>query len=218
LHLAARIACKQRAARHNRRTWHESCSKIAIMDNDRHSARADAWIGEVNVFWFEELRPEQWFRIDAAVDETIGRRFGELRATLAAEPVAAPTPQAALARVIVLDQFSRNMFRGSPAAFSSDALALQTAQTAIAAGLDRQLTSNERQFLYMPFQHSEDRAVQRRSIELFESLDDPDVLSFAVQHKEIVDRFGRFPHRNAALGRRSTAAELEFLKTGPTFG
>jgi uncharacterized protein (DUF924 family) len=176
------------------------------------------WIDEVHRFWFEDLRPEQWFRADAAVDEAIRRRFGALHAAVAAQPIDVPAPGAALARVIVLDQFSRNLFRNSPAAYATDALALATAQAAIDAGLDRELTSAERQFLYMPFQHSEDGAVQRRSIELFASLGMPDVLVFAEQHKDIVDRFGRFPHRNAVLGRRSTPEELEFLKTAPPFG
>src|SRR5689334_19640243 len=117
--------------------------------------RADSsWIDEVHRFWFEEVRPEQWFRADAALDERIRQRFGELRAALATQPIAAPSARASLARVIVLDQFPRNIFRGSPAAFSTDALALQTAQAAIDSGLDRELTPTERQFLYMPFQHS----------------------------------------------------------------
>jgi uncharacterized protein (DUF924 family) len=186
------------------------------MTLDRQSPTG--WIDEVLRFWFEELRPEQWFRADAAVDEAIRLRFGGLRESLAAEPADVPAPRAALARVIVLDQFSRNLFRNSPAAYATDALALETAQAAIDAGWDRELSSTERQFLYMPFQHSEDRAVQRRSIELFASLGKPDVLVFAEQHQDIVDRFGRFPHRNAVLGRRSTPAEIEFLKTAPAFG
>jgi uncharacterized protein (DUF924 family) len=188
------------------------------MNTNRPISTGDDWIGEVHRFWFEELRPEQWFRGDPSVDEAITRRFGALRESLAAQPVDVPTSRAALARVIVLDQFSRNMFRSSPIAYSADALALQTAQAAIDAGLDRELTSTERQFLYMPCQHSEDRAVQRRSIELFASVGKPDVLAYANQHKDIVDRFGRFPHRNVVLGRRSTPAEIEFLKTAPTFG
>ena len=124
---------------------------------------------------------------------------------------------ALLAAVIVLDQFPRNLFRGSPRAFATDALALRISHLAIEAQIDSQLTQQQRVFLYMPFQHCEDRALQRRSIELFSSLDDANTLSYAHKHKEVIDRFGRYPHRNAVLGRESTPQELEFLKTHPGF-
>jgi len=113
----------------------------------------------------------------------------------------------------VLDQFSRNMFRGTPRSFATDPLALSIAQHAIAAGLDRQLDNQQRWFLYMPFQHCEDRAVQARSIELFTQLGDRENLGYAQRHKEVIDRFGRFPHRNEVLGRVSTPEELEFIAT-----
>jgi uncharacterized protein (DUF924 family) len=179
------------------------------------------WIGEVLRFWFDELRPAQWFRTDSALDETIRRRFAGLYEKVFAQGPLALNSQAALARVIVLDQFPRNMFRGKPEAYASDAQALATAQTAIAAGFDRDLSVAERQFLYMPFQHAEDRAVQRRSVELFAALQeagDDGALSSAQYHRDIVERFGRFPHRNAVLGRASTPEEIEFLKTAPGFG
>jgi uncharacterized protein (DUF924 family) len=118
----------------------------------------------------------------------------------------------ALAAVIALDQFPRNAFRGSPMAFEADGHALGIAQAAIAAGLDRALSGTERQFLYMPFQHSENRDLQARSVELFATLEDPECLRYAKEHKAIIDRFGRFPHRNAILGRTSTAQEIEFLR------
>jgi uncharacterized protein (DUF924 family) len=163
----------------------------------------ETWIADVYRFWFNDLQPEAWFRSDPAVDARIRERFSDPHRSLMLNPVSATTPEAAVAAVIVLDQFSRNMFRGTPAAY--------------AAGLDQRLSARERLFLYMPFQHSEDRAVQRRSIELFTDLGVPEHLDFAERHRAIVDRFGRFPHRNAILGRPSTPTEIEFLKTAKPF-
>jgi uncharacterized protein (DUF924 family) len=121
------------------------------------------------------------------------------------------TPLAALALIVVLDQFSRNMFRGTPCAFIGDPAALTAAASAIERGFDRLLSAQERTFLYMPFEHAEDLAAQRRSLALFEALD-PDDMEYAKRHHEIIARFGRFPHRNAVLGRESTSEEIEFLK------
>jgi uncharacterized protein (DUF924 family) len=172
------------------------------------------WVEQVTRYWFEELRPEAWFRKDARVDDAIRERFAALHDEVAQlRPAQLATAHACLAAVIVLDQFSRNMFRGSPRAFATDPLALAISQHAIACGLDQQLTRQQRWFLYMPFQHSEDRAVQARSIELFTQLNDPENLGYARQHQEVIDRFGRFPHRNEVLGRESTAAEREFVAT-----
>jgi len=177
-----------------------------------------AWIAEVQRFWFEELKPWQWFRADPVLDETLRQRFGDLYRSLVEQGALALNPQAALARVIVFDQFPRNMFRGQSEAFASDALALLTSQEAIAAGFDAKLNQPERQFLYMPFQHSEDRDAQQRSVELFTALGGEEAARSARQHQDIVERFGRFPHRNAILGRVSTPKEIEFLKTAPPFG
>jgi len=172
------------------------------------------WVEQVIHYWFEELRPAAWFRKDTRVDDAIRERFGELHDELAqARPEQLATPLECLAAVIVLDQFSRNMFRGSPRSFATDALALSIAEHAIVAGLDQQLDRQQRWFLYMPFQHSEDRAVQARSIQLFTQLGDQENLGYARGHQEIIDRFGRFPHRNAVLGRVSTPEELEFVAT-----
>lgn len=174
---------------------------------------SDAWIGDVLDFWFRELGPEDWYKKDDAIDATIRKRFGALYEALArTKSVDVPTSaRVALATVIVLDQFPRNMFRSSPKSFASDAHALTIAQSAIARGLDRELPAGERQFLYMPFQHSEDRGVQARSVELFANLGDVEVLRFAELHKAIIDRFRRFPHRNAVLGRAATPEEIAFL-------
>jgi uncharacterized protein (DUF924 family) len=172
------------------------------------------WAAQVLHYWFEELQPAAWFRRDDGVDATIRERFGTLYEQLTQiRPEQLTTPLECIAAVIVLDQFPRNMFRGSPRAFATDALALSISQHAITAGLDRQLTQQQRLFLYMPFQHSEDRAVQARSIELFTQLNDPENLGYARRHQEIIDRFGRFPHRNEVLGRLSTPEEAEFIAT-----
>ena len=172
------------------------------------------WVEQVTRYWFEELRPEAWFRKDARVDDAIRERFAALHDEVAQlRPEQFATARACLAAVIVLDQFSRNMFRGSPRSFATDSLALAISQHAIAAGLDQQLTKQQRWFLYMPFQHSEDRKVQARSIELFTQLDDPENLGYARRHQEVIDRFGRFPHRNEVLGRVSTPEELQFIAT-----
>jgi uncharacterized protein (DUF924 family) len=177
-----------------------------------------SWIEDVYRFWFEELRPVDWFRSTQHTDAAVRQRFAELYRMLAESPAAASTPSEAVAGVIVLDQFPRNMFRGSPQAYASDAAALGLAQSAIAAGFDQGLGLRERQFLYMPFQHSEDRAAQRQSLDLFTRLGESDLLRFAEDHAAIVSRFGRFPHRNAILGRASTPEEIEYLKTARRFG
>ena len=165
----------------------------------------------------------QWFRKDAAFDQQLVARFG----TLIEQALAGGTdgwiapplqPLPALARVIVLDQFTRNAFRGSARAFAGDAMALQTARALVAAGLDRGLTGVQRLFVYLPFEHAEDLAHQRTSVQLFEQLgrDEPalaGLLEWAQRHHDVVARFGRFPHRNAVLGRASTDEEAAFLLT-----
>ena len=123
------------------------------------------------------------------------------------------TPGGRLAEIIVLDQFSRNMFRGTPQMYRHDALALALAQEAIAAGADKKLNKDERMFMYLPFEHSESRKVQKESLRLFKQIWGKDMLKYAIDHKNIVDRFGRFPHRNSILGRKSTVAEKKFMKT-----
>jgi uncharacterized protein (DUF924 family) len=172
------------------------------------------WPAQILRYWFEELEPEAWFRRDERVDATIRERFGALYEQLARiRPEQLTTPLEHVAAAIALDQFPRNMFRGTPRAFATDLLALSIAQHAIATGLDEQLAPQQRLFLYMPFQHSEDRAVQARSIELFTRLGLGDNLDYAHRHKKIIDRFGRFPHRNEVLGRESTTEELQYVAT-----
>ncbi|MBO6638924.1 MAG: DUF924 domain-containing protein [Roseitalea sp.] len=174
---------------------------------------AHEWTKQVLDFWFNELTPEQWFKRDAGVDETIQTRFAETYEAVCATPAAdlATSPRAALAAVIVLDQFPRNMFRDSARAFQSDAHARAVADAVIAAGHDTTMTGDERHFLYMPFMHSEALADQDRAIDLFTALGKEDGVKYAHLHRDVIVRFGRFPHRNAVLGRQTTAEEQKHL-------
>lgn len=175
------------------------------------------WVDDVLHFWFEELKPNDWFTRSERVDEICRARFGDVYDALKAD---LPDPKSAdartlLAAVIVLDQFPRNIFRKTPDAYATDASALALARYAVESGKDRSLAQMQRHFLYMPFMHSEELAAQAESVRLFTELGTPDGVKFARHHHGVVERFGRFPHRNSILGRTSTAEELEFLKTEP---
>jgi uncharacterized protein (DUF924 family) len=172
------------------------------------------WVRVVLEFWFQEARPAQWFEKDERFDAEVRRRFLALHETLATQPVASllTDAQTALAAVIVFDQMPRNMFRGTAQAFATDGKALSIAGAAVMQGFDGELTKNGRMFLYLPFEHAENREAQARSVALTAGLGDPALTKWAEAHKTIIDRFGRFPHRNAALGRVSTPEEIEFLK------
>ena len=177
------------------------------------------WVDDVLGFWFDELEPRDWYASSPELDARIEERFGARLEHLIAHPFeVARDARAALAAVIVLDQFSRNVFRGTGRAFTQDAAALSIARDAISLGLDRQLTEPQRQFLYMPFMHSESLEVHAISIELFKGILGGENLKWAVEHKEIIEQFGRYPHRNAALGRESTPEELAYLTDASTFG
>lgn len=176
---------------------------------------------EVLSFWFGDppgpSRPE-WFRKDPAFDARIRSRFGELHARAARRELEhwREARDSMLALVVVLDQFSRNLHRDDARAFAQDAHALECAQQALARGDDRELLPVQRQFLYLPFEHSERLADQVRGLELMRSLEAYEATrgcaEWAARHLAIVERFGRFPHRNAALGRESTAEEAAFLR------
>jgi uncharacterized protein (DUF924 family) len=172
------------------------------------------WVYEVLGFWFEEARPSQWFEKDERFDAEVCRRFLPLHEVLVSQPVASllTDERTALAAVIVFDQMPRNMFRGTARAFATDAKALKIAEAAVAQGFDCELAKDGRMFLYLPFEHAESGPAQVRSVALTAGLGDPALTKWAEAHKAIVDRFGRFPHRNAALGRFSTPEEIEFLK------
>jgi uncharacterized protein (DUF924 family) len=177
-------------------------------------------------FWFgaaddpQHLSPrEKWFVKDDAFDAQISQRFGDLieRALDGAIAHWAATATTAVAQIVVLDQFTRNVFRGGARAFAGDPRALATARALVASGEDRALTGVQRQFVYLPFEHAEDLATQREGLRLFAQLelDVPalvGLLHWAQRHHDIIERFGRFPHRNAALGRTSTPEELELLR------
>ena len=167
------------------------------------------WRSDVLKFWFG-LRPEQWWRTAETLDHRIKQTFLKLWAEKRQLPVDAFTtdPLTALAAVILFDQFPRNMFRGSADQFATDHLALAIAKGAVDKDYDQQLNSEERGFLYMPFQHSEDLADQNRSLLLFTELGDTDQLQYAKLHHGVIEKFGRFPHRNAILGRAPRPAEL----------
>jgi uncharacterized protein (DUF924 family) len=172
------------------------------------------WVDDVLSFWFEELGRKAWFVKDAAVDAQIRDRFLPLTETLSARPAheAVSSADRALAAVIALDQFPRNVFRATARAFATDALALDIAKAAIERGLDQHLPTDRRVFLYLPFEHSEDLADQERSVELTAALGDEEYARYAVLHRDVIKRFGRFPHRNAMLGRTPTLEEIKFLK------
>jgi uncharacterized protein (DUF924 family) len=177
---------------------------------------------EVLRFWFGDAPPyvarAEWFRKNDAFDREIERRFGPaideaLRGGLLPWD---GTPPGALARILVLDQFTRNVFRNTPKAFAGDRLALAAAREMVASGRDQTLAPVQRNFVYLPFEHAEDLSMQDESVRLFTQLDAaspaPDALDYAHRHRAIVARFGRFPHRNAILGRESTPEEIDFLK------
>ena len=182
----------------------------------------DFWFGAPTDPGFGQRRPA-WFKKDPAFDAEIATRFGPLIEQALAGQLdpwveGVIEPSRALAHVILLDQFTRNSFRDTARAFAGDARALQTARAMVASGADRALPGVQRWFVYLPFEHAEDWAHQRTAMQLFQQLgrDDPalaDLEEWAQRHLDIVARFGRFPHRNAALGRASTAEEAAFLLT-----
>jgi len=173
------------------------------------------WTNDVLGFWFDELGESRWFAKNEALDAAVRRRFlAVYEHVLTLDPTDIATPQQALAAILVLDQFPRNMFRGTARAFAADALARDIARSAVAAGLDAGLTPTQRLFLYLPFEHSEDAADQALAVRLIEPLGNDSWTAYARAHQSLIERFGRFPHRNAILGRVSTPEEEEALK-GP---
>jgi len=165
-------------------------------------------------FWFEGKGFQDWFfSKKPGFDSLVRKKFLKTyRAIVRGETAHwRTTPRGRLAEIIVLDQFSRNMFRDTPEMYRYDALALALAQEALRAGADKKLTKDERMFMYVPFEHSESKKIQRESLRLFKQIWNKKNLKYAIDHKRIIDRFGRFPHRNAILGRKSTAAEKKFM-------
>jgi uncharacterized protein (DUF924 family) len=188
-----------------------------MQDSDRALQQEilDFWFGRHGSAEHGQVR-NVWFRKDDEFDAAIRRRFGTaVDRAIAGAFTEWDTARGALARVLLLDQFTRNIYRGTPRSFAGDALALGVAQKTVSRGDDAPLVPVERWFLYMPFVHAESAASQARSLELFTRLRDEtglaDPLDWAHRHAEVIRRFGRYPHRNAILGRQSTQEELEFL-------
>ena len=184
-------------------------SDLGLSDTEVHAKAR-----EVLRFWFELLMPEQWFSRDSvSLDDEIRALFAPLHARIVAAGAREwrDDPDALLAAILVLDQFSRNMFRGSAQAYATDPLAQQLATLGVERGWDGGMSAVQRQFLYMPFQHAESRELQAVSLQCFERLGNEEGLAFARDHAEVIARFGRFPTRNAALGRASTPEEEDYL-------
>lgn len=169
---------------------------------------------DVLSFWFDELTPKDWFRKDKTLDQTITQRFGDTLVAASACELSGwrNAAEGRLAEILVLDQFSRNIFRDTPYAFSQDMLALALAQEAIAGNHHESLTQTQRKFVYMPFMHSESKVIHEAAVTLFSEPGMEENLRFEMRHKEIIDRFGRYPHRNEILRRQSTPEEAAFLK------
>jgi len=165
-------------------------------------------------YWFKECKPAQWFTKDDAFDAAMRERFLEThRAAMAGETASwRATPEGRLAEIIVLDQFSRNMFRGKPESFASDAVALKLAEEAIDVGADKKVSAQMRHFFYMPYMHAETREAHKKALWLFLKSFNFYGLYFEFDHARVIWRFGRYPSRNAILGRQSTPGEIEFLK------
>ncbi|HEX7873167.1 MAG TPA: DUF924 family protein [Sphingobium sp.] len=177
---------------------------------------ADAQASDVLHFWFREVGPERQFAQDDALDAECARRFGPLRDAVLASVAEGWRGDAdsLLAAIILLDQISRNIHRGEAEAFAADPLALELALSGIAAGFARDLPPDRRAFLYMPLMHSEDRGVQRFAARCFAEPGLEKNADFARDHRAVIERFGRFPGRNAALGRTTTPEEAAFLASG----
>lgn len=168
---------------------------------------------KILAFWFDPKTKPLHFTQSDTFDQLIHEQYQDIhhQASQCELWQWRETIQGRLAEIIILDQFSRNLYRNSPLAFAQDSLALSLAQEAIRLELDQQLPPEQRAFLYMPFMHSESKLIHQYALKLFEALANPNVLEFEIKHKAIIDRFGHYPHRNIALGRISTAEELEFL-------
>lgn len=170
---------------------------------------------EVLSFWFEEIEPAQWFQKNDNFDAEIRERF-HVTYEMAKKDLCSDWTRESdgvLALCLVLDQFPRNMFRSSPKAFETDSKILLIVKEALHKGFDKVISSARRRFVYMPFMHSEHLKDQKRSVELFESLKEEEPLSYeyALKHMDVIEKFGRFPHRNETLGRDSSEEEMKYI-------
>ena len=165
-------------------------------------------------FWFTELEAKQWWKKDPQLDNAISQRFKTLHQQASQGELWQwrETAEGSLAEIIILDQFSRNIYRNQAQAFAFDGMALLLAQVAIAKEFDTLLTNTQCSFLYMPFMHSESKTIHEIAVTLYDKPDLENNLEFEIVHKDIIDKYGRYPHRNVILGRTSTPDEIEFLK------
>jgi len=171
-------------------------------------------INDILHFWFEETQPSQWWKKDPEFDQRIRKQFLSLHQQASRCELFSwrSTPEGRLAEIIILDQFSRNMFRDSAKAFATDPLALALAQEAVSCGADQQISQDKRAFVYLPYMHSESLRIHAEAVKLYQQPGMEDNLVWEIKHQEIIKKFGRYPHRNKALGRTSTVEEIEFLK------
>ena len=169
---------------------------------------------EILKFWFEDIEESRWWVKDTAFDRLIFEKYSLIHASASKCELYEwrKHPEGRLAEIIVLDQFSRNMYRDSPSAYAYDGLSLVLSQEAISVGADEVLDSTKRGFLYLPFMHSESKRIHEIALELYKKNGNKASTEFEIKHKAIIDRFGRYPHRNGVLGRESTEEEMEFLK------
>ena len=170
-------------------------------------------MNDVIAFWFEEIQPSQWWAKEPSFDALVTQRFLTTHQQASAGELVKwrSTSLGRLAEILVLDQFSRNMYRDTPQSFAYDTMALVLAQEAVNIGADKLLTPTQRSFLYMPYMHSESLVIHQQAIELFDQEQMQHNLDFEVRHKNIIEQFGRYPHRNDILGRQSTPQEVAFL-------
>jgi uncharacterized protein (DUF924 family) len=174
------------------------------------------WAEQLLHFWFVESSFEDWFKGGPAFDAIVTKRFAEWREALRELPTETfrTDPHTALAAIILFDQVPRNAFRGQAEAFATDHAALAISRLVVAGAFDASLSKDERLFLYLPFEHSENIEDQRESMHLIGGLGDPELLRFALDHQAMIERFGRFPHRNKALGRADRPGEAEAVAAG----
>lgn len=167
-------------------------------------------------FWFVDHGSDDWFSSSEAFDAELAAAFADTHAAVAQGEAWSwrEAPEGRLAEILVLDQFSRQLFRGSARAFASDSMALALAQEAVAGGHDKALDPQKRMFLYMPYMHSESLVVHEEALRLFTDLNNENILKFEIAHADCLRRFGRYPRRNAALGRESTAEEKAYIADG----
>ncbi len=189
-------------------------SKLKVNIESRYTLHMKEIIDTIINFWFEETTPEQHFKKDDVFDQLIREKFFSVYENIVDTNAADYRADANsyLAAILVLDQFSRNMFRGDAKSFAADELALQLAAEAIDKGYDLALPVEQRGNIYLPYMHSESKDVHKQALELFTKLGNESYLKYEHMHKDIIDRFGRYPHRNEVLGRESTEEEKEFLK------